>query len=116
MIYCQKSKLIFPLKETILLRYFNSRLRDIKSTYNQIVALKSRSETILKNLEKENVLVDEMRLNILSAKTLEELEHLVSILCLRELHTKVFINSFSSMHHSNQPIKDHWQNAPRPWA
>lgn len=72
------------------MRYFNYRLRDIKTTYNQIVALKSRSDTILKNLEKENVLVDEMRLNILSAKTLEELEHLVSILRLREFLTEVF--------------------------
>lgn len=72
------------------MRYFNYRLRDIKSTYNQIVALKSRSDTILKNLEKEDVLVDEMRLNILSAKTLEELEHLVSILRLSEFLTEVF--------------------------
>lgn len=53
-------------------------LRDIKVTYNHIKNVQSRSETILKDLAKKNVLTDEVRQEIVAAKSLDELDHLVS--------------------------------------
>lgn len=61
-----------------LLAFFS--LRDIKITYNHIKNIQSRTETILKDLAKKNVLTDEIRREIVAAKSLDELDHLVSAL------------------------------------
>lgn len=61
-----------------LLKIFNFSLRDIKITYNHIKNIQSRTETILKDLAKKNVLTDEIRREIAAAKSLDELDHLVS--------------------------------------
>lgn len=63
-----------------LLKFFNFSLRDIKITYNHIKNIQSRTETILKDLAKKNVLTDEIRREIAAAKSLDELDHLVSAL------------------------------------
>lgn len=52
------------------------RLRDIKITFNHILNIKSRAETIIRNLEKEQKLSDEIHTNLLCAKSLDELDHL----------------------------------------
>lgn len=52
------------------------RLRDIKITYNHIQNIKSRAETIVRNLEKENQLNDEIHMNLMCAKSLDVLDHL----------------------------------------
>lgn len=54
------------------------KLRDIKSSYSEIVNLRKKAETIVSQLEKENVIDAEARTEMLCAKTTEELEFLVS--------------------------------------
>lgn len=53
-------------------------MRDIKVTYNHIQNIHTRSQTILKDLEKRNVLTAEIAGDIQSAKSLDELDFLVS--------------------------------------
>ncbi|KAM7360895.1 uncharacterized protein YdcI isoform 1-T1 [Cochliomyia hominivorax] len=52
------------------------RLRDIKNSYTEIVNLRKKAETIVTQLEKENVIDEEIRTEMLCAKTTEELEFL----------------------------------------
>ncbi|XP_014103424.3 uncharacterized protein YdcI isoform X1 [Bactrocera oleae] len=52
------------------------RLRDIKNSYTEIVELRKRAETIVTQLEKEQQIGDEVRSEILCAKSNEELEFL----------------------------------------
>ncbi|XP_030371189.1 S1 RNA-binding domain-containing protein 1 [Scaptodrosophila lebanonensis] len=52
------------------------RLRDIRSTYAEIVDLRKKAETMVNNLEKENVLNTEIREELMCAKSTEELEFL----------------------------------------
>lgn len=52
------------------------RLRDIKITFNHILNIKSRADTIIRNLEKDNKLNDEIHTNLMCAKSLDELDHL----------------------------------------
>lgn len=61
------------------------RLRDIKVTYNHIKNIQSRAETIIKDLAKKNVLTDDVRQDIVAAKSLDELDHLVSAISERAL-------------------------------
>lgn len=53
------------------------RLRDIKITYNHVLNVKSKAQTIIKTLEKGDILNDQIRCQIESAKSLDELDHLV---------------------------------------
>lgn len=51
------------------------RLRDIKTTYTEIVTLRKKAETIISTIEKENAVVPrEVKDEIMCAKTKEELE------------------------------------------
>lgn len=52
-------------------------MRDIKITYNHIKNIRARAETIIKDLEKRDLLDDEIEEEILSAKSLDALDHLV---------------------------------------
>uniref|UniRef100_A0A1A9Z3R6 S1 motif domain-containing protein n=1 Tax=Glossina pallidipes TaxID=7398 RepID=A0A1A9Z3R6_GLOPL len=52
------------------------RLREIKSTYTDIVNLRKKAETIVSQLTKENTINEEIRTEMLCAKTSEELEFL----------------------------------------
>uniref|UniRef100_A0A1A9VVW7 Tex_N domain-containing protein n=1 Tax=Glossina austeni TaxID=7395 RepID=A0A1A9VVW7_GLOAU len=52
------------------------RLREIKSTYTEIVNLRKKAETIVSQLTKENTINEEIRTEMLCAKTPEELEFL----------------------------------------
>ncbi|XP_017484179.1 PREDICTED: S1 RNA-binding domain-containing protein 1 isoform X2 [Rhagoletis zephyria] len=52
------------------------RLRDIKNSYTEIVELRKRAETIVTQLEKEQQIGEEVRTEILCAKSNEELEFL----------------------------------------
>lgn len=53
------------------------RLRDIKTTYTEIVTLRKKAETIITTIEKENAVVPrEVKDEIMCAKTKEELEFL----------------------------------------
>lgn len=61
-----------------LFHSFTRRLRDIKITYNHIKNIQARTETIVKELAKRNVLTEEIRQEIVAAKSLDELDHLVS--------------------------------------
>lgn len=56
------------------------KLRDIKNTYTEIVSLRKKAETIVTQLEKENIIDEDIRTEMLCAKTTEELEFLVSML------------------------------------
>ena len=55
------------------------RLREIKSTIDNVKLIESKSQSILKSLDKEKLLTDEISRNIKSAKSLDELEHLSSL-------------------------------------
>lgn len=51
------------------------RLRDIKTTYTEIVTLRKKAETVIATIEKENIVVPrEVKNEIMCAKTKEELE------------------------------------------
>lgn len=52
-------------------------MRDIKVTYNHIKNIRSRADTIIKDLEKRDLLDDEIEEEILSAQSLDALDHLV---------------------------------------
>lgn len=53
-------------------------MRDIKITYNHIKNIRARADTIIKDLEKRDLIDDEIEEEILSAKSLDALEHLVN--------------------------------------
>lgn len=53
-------------------------MRNIKITYNHIKNIRARADTIIKDLEKRDLLDDEIEEEILSAKSLDALDHLVS--------------------------------------
>lgn len=50
------------------------KLRDIKQSYENILNLQTKAESIVKSIDKENLLTPELNLQISAAKTLEELE------------------------------------------
>ncbi|XP_063709440.1 S1 RNA-binding domain-containing protein 1 [Culicoides brevitarsis] len=52
------------------------RLRDIKNTYNQILAIRAKAESVIKKLESKNVLTPEIKVELLCAKTLDQVDHL----------------------------------------
>ncbi|XP_022216719.2 S1 RNA-binding domain-containing protein 1 [Drosophila obscura] len=52
------------------------RLRDIRNTYTEIVDLRKRAENIVTQLERENVINEEIRDELMCAKNNEELEFL----------------------------------------
>ncbi|XP_053696973.1 uncharacterized protein YdcI [Sabethes cyaneus] len=51
-------------------------LRDVKLAYNQILSIKLKADTIIKNLEKEEKLTEDIKLDLLSAKSVDELDHM----------------------------------------
>ncbi|XP_018326633.1 S1 RNA-binding domain-containing protein 1 isoform X2 [Agrilus planipennis] len=51
------------------------KLRDVKETYDKILTLKTKAQTVLKSLEKSGKLNDTLQRSVLAAKTAEELEH-----------------------------------------
>lgn len=53
-------------------------MRDIKITYNHIKNIRNRADTIIKDLDKRDLLDGEIEDEILSAQSLDALEHLVS--------------------------------------
>lgn len=53
-------------------------MRDIKLSYNHIQNIRARAQTIIKELNKKGVLNEEMKREISSAKSLDELDHLVA--------------------------------------
>lgn len=52
-------------------------MRDIKITYNHIKNVRARAETIVKDLEKRELLDSKIEEEIYSAKSLDALDHLV---------------------------------------
>ncbi len=52
-------------------------MRDIKTTYNQLLKLKIKQESVITKLEKVDALSDELHRNILAVKSSDELDHLV---------------------------------------
>lgn len=59
------------------------KLRNIKNTYTEILHLKKRAQTIITQLKKEKNLTAQIQNEILSAKTLEDLEFLVIIFLIK---------------------------------
>lgn len=53
-------------------------MRDIKETYNQIKNIRARAETIAKDLQKRDLLDDNIKGDVLSAKSINALEQIVS--------------------------------------
>lgn len=51
-------------------------LRDVKLAYNQILSIKSKADTIIKNLEKEEKLTEDIKQDLLCAKSIDELDHM----------------------------------------
>lgn len=52
-------------------------MREIKASYNQLVKLKVKQETVITKLEKMDALGEELHRNILAVKSSDELDHLV---------------------------------------
>lgn len=52
------------------------KLREIKNTIDDVKSIKTKCESILKTLQKEKLLTDEISRNVKSAKSMDELEHL----------------------------------------
>lgn len=55
------------------------QMRDMKMTFNHIQNIRARAQTILNDLEKRNLLTKEIDDDIMSAKSLDELDFLVRI-------------------------------------
>lgn len=75
---------VYPISTTKLMclqfvyRNVYCRMRDIKITYNHIKNIRARASTIIKDLEKRDLLDDEIEDEIFAAKSLDALDHLVS--------------------------------------
>lgn len=54
------------------------RMREIKVTYNHIKNIRARADTIVKDLEKRELLDPKIEEEIFSAKSLDALDHLVN--------------------------------------
>lgn len=52
-------------------------MREIKNSYNQIRNIRARAATVIKELEKKNELTDVFKSEILSAKSIDAIDHLV---------------------------------------
>lgn len=52
------------------------RLREIKNTIDHVKQIETKSQSIIKALEKDNLLTDEISRSIRGVKSMEELEHL----------------------------------------
>ncbi|RZC39162.1 S1 RNA-binding domain-containing protein 1, partial [Asbolus verrucosus] len=50
-------------------------LREVKETYEEIIVLKNKINTVVKNLEKTEVLTEQLKHNITSSRSIEELEY-----------------------------------------
>lgn len=55
-------------------------LREVKQNYDKINVLKSRAQTVLNCIEKSGKLDESIRKSVLCARTVEEVEHIVSCL------------------------------------
>lgn len=53
-------------------------MRDIKITYNHIKNIRTKADSIIKDLTKRNLIDEKIEYEIQSAKSLDALEHLVS--------------------------------------
>jgi transcriptional accessory protein Tex/SPT6 len=51
-------------------------LRDVKISYNQILQVHTKAEVVMKNLDKDQKLTDDLKHDLLCAKTIDEIEHL----------------------------------------
>uniref|UniRef100_A0A336MME1 CSON003644 protein n=1 Tax=Culicoides sonorensis TaxID=179676 RepID=A0A336MME1_CULSO len=51
------------------------RLRDIKNTYNHILSIRAKAESVIKKLEAKNVLTPDIKIDLLCAKTLDQVDH-----------------------------------------
>lgn len=54
-------------------------MRDIKITYNHIKNIRAKADTIIRDLSKRNLINEQIEREILSAKSLDALDHLVAI-------------------------------------
>lgn len=85
-------------------------MRDIKITYNHIKNVRSRAENIVKDLVKRDLVDEQLEKEIMSAKSLDALDHLVKLIFhFNSNHTinHYFIFSFIlsfSMPHLKQQI------------
>lgn len=59
-------------------------MREIKITYNHIKNIRARADTIIKDLDKRDLLDDELEEEILTATSLDALDHLVIACYLNE--------------------------------
>lgn len=55
-------------------------MREIKITYNHIKNIRARADTIIKDLNKRDLLDDEIEGEILTATSLDAIDHLVSVI------------------------------------
>lgn len=66
------------------------RMRDIKITYNHIKNIRARAETIIKDLDKREILDPKIEEEICSAKSLDALDHLVYELVFSQFFACVY--------------------------
>lgn len=87
-------------------------MRDIKITYNHIKNIRARAETIIKDLDKRELLDPKIEEEICSAKSLDALDHLVNSLVFSRFRSScyLFFGILSSMHRSNWPANHHCLN------
>lgn len=91
-------------------------MREIKNSYNHIQNIRARASTVLKDLEKKNQLSDIIKHEILSAKSIDAIDHLVcskyALLYIMWIYNVLFL-SFNfviivdSMHHLKRQAKHH---------
>lgn len=96
------------------------RMREIKNTYNHIQNIRSRASTVIKDLEKKNELNAVIKHEILSAKSIDAIDHLVSgkwcDVCLANAMLYIFWTFVDSMHHSRRPARRRWPSEQKRWV
>lgn len=55
-------------------------LREVKDSYDEIIELKNKIGTVVKTLEKNDVLTSQLKHSVITARSIEELEYVVSVI------------------------------------
>ena len=69
-------------------------LRATKETYEEILTLKNKMTTVIKNLEKSAALTEQLKRAVTCSRTIEELEYVVSIFVITTTAIVNFVTNF----------------------
>lgn len=97
---------------------FHFRMRDIKSSYNHVKNIRTKAKTILNDLARRDLIDDQIEMEILSAKSLDALDHLVKkiqssarMINFQMLDFIIFCICFS-MHHLKRQANHRCMSVP----